>query len=244
MKKMALFVEGGTELAFTEKLLREVAGEKNITIRTERDRGGVKSKRMRTLVGTVEATGEVKYEARIVDCGNDDRVRSVIIDNYKTLCTEEFQAIVGIRDVRGNRDGVEATFADVVAIRRWMDHGVSTQPIRPVIVLAVMETEAWFLAEHSHFIRIDPQFTLEYVTQVLAFNPSVGDVEQRAQPSEDLHLVYQTVGKAYLTVDGKKSKVTTQPTIDALDSGIVFLELKDRVPGIRPLISAIEEFLN
>ena len=40
MKKMAIFVEGETELRFIDRLIREIANEKNLRIVLERAFGG------------------------------------------------------------------------------------------------------------------------------------------------------------------------------------------------------------
>jgi hypothetical protein len=239
MKKMAIFVEGGTELAFTEKLLLEIAGAKNIQVHKEKDRGGGKVGRYITFIGKVGAQQDHHHYVLLVDCGGDDRVRSVIKDRYKSLCDERYRVIVGLRDIRGEREGRRMTYADIPNMLKWMDYGVPMQPIRPTMVLAVMEIEAWFLAEHSHFSRVDSRLTLPQVTQILGFDPSTGAVEERPEPSNDLDTVYRTVGKAY-----EKVPASTQATIDALDYNVVYLGLKSRTPNIFPLIDAINEFLN
>jgi len=40
MKKIAIFVEGYTELVFVEKLFREIAGESNVLVEPRKIRGG------------------------------------------------------------------------------------------------------------------------------------------------------------------------------------------------------------
>ena len=48
---------------------------------------------------------------------------------------------------------------------------MKTKPIVVDFILSIMEIEAWFLAEHSHFAKIDPKITLEAIADKLKFNP-------------------------------------------------------------------------
>lgn len=241
MKMMAIFVEGGTEMAFAKKLLLEIAGAKNIEIQLQSDRGGGRrgAPHILRLVEKVVPPEEPRYLVRIIDCGNDDRVRSRLSEAHKDLCREGYQYIVGLRDVRGLHDNVPTTPQDLIKIHRWMKHGLPLVPIMPLIVVAVMEVEAWFLAENTHFLRIDGSLDDVRVASILGFDPSAANVEARHQPSNDLNTVYQTVGKSY-----QKFKESTQQTIESLDYCRIYLEVKNRAPAIGPLISVIEDFLN
>ena len=251
MKKMVVFVEGGTESSFVEKLLLEIAGEKNIRIQKHKSRGGGKYRKTTSLVGKSGETGITKYFARIVDCGGDERVRSVLVENYTSLCSEKFEMIIGLRDVRGDVEGEKRTFADVPRVGRWMSHGVPTTPIKPLFILAVMETEAWFLAEHTHFARINPSITLDSAITAIGCDLSTENIEHRPTPAEDLDLIYRTAGERYLSdtsSSGKKcpkDRALIQRTIDVLDFAEIYGgSISDRVSHIKPLIEAVDFFLS
>ena len=213
MKKLAIFAEGGTEQAFAERLLLETAGSKNIQIRKEKFRGGGRILKKRQAVST-EYSGSKdghQFYALIVDCGTDNRVKSDIIENYKKLCDEKYNLIIGFRDARGqDEQGNPITLADIPRVRMYAMLRVPTKPIKPLMVLAIMETEAWFLAEHTHFSRIDPALSLATAVNIIGFDPSRQDIEQRPQPAEDLHTIYQAAGKAYV-----KEPTCIQRTVDA-----------------------------
>jgi hypothetical protein len=235
MKRLAVFAEGGTEQAFVEKLLIEVAGTKNIQIRKEKHRRGANgTDRSRKLVAVTGAGGGHEYYALIVDCGNEERVKSDLLENYESLCKNGYNAIIGIRDVRG-----KYTAADIPALVTYQRYGLKTSPVNPLMVLAIMETEAWFLAEHTHFGRINDRLTLEVVTSTLNFDPAVGNVETRERPADDINLVYQTVGDQYI-----KTPESIQRTIDALDLDQMYLIVTDRVPAFKLLVNAVNEFLS
>jgi hypothetical protein len=60
-----------------------------------------------------------------------------------------------------------------------------------------MEIEAWFLAEFSHFPRLDSDLTLETIRSNFGFDPSVDDMQLRNHPSQDIHRIYSLVGLEY-----------------------------------------------
>jgi hypothetical protein len=88
-------------------------------------------------------------------------------------------------------------------------HGL---PLMPELIMAIMEIEAWFLAESTHFFKIDEKLTSEFIESRLGFNPATEHMESRDQPSQDLHNVYSLVGLAY-----SKSRRQVERTVDALD---------------------------
>lgn len=244
MKKLAVFVEGETEVVFIEKLLLSVAGIKKIRISKSRDRGGGRAPHVRTLTGVAGEKQKPEYVANIIDCAGDERMTSTLRENYVGLCRERYDAIIGLRDVRGEKDGVPLSLADVPQVRRWMNHRIPTKPILATMILAVMEIEAWFLAEISHFANIDPSLTPDRVSQLLAFDPRTENVETRLRPSNDLDLVYKSVGQWYLEhLTGAKRSAVINKTLNSLNFDTVYLELGRRVPALVPLIQAIDVFL-
>ena len=92
MNKLAVFVEGQTEQIFTEKLLIEVAGRKNICIEKQELRGGRKYLRKRLYFKNLDT--KKKYFAYIVDCQSDSTVKSDIMDNYNSLVREGYNSII------------------------------------------------------------------------------------------------------------------------------------------------------
>ena len=102
-----------------------------------------------------------------------------------------------------------------------------------------MEIEAWFLAEHTHFQRIDPGLTIPRIIAEMGFDPSTDDMELRDHPAEDLDTIYRLVGQAYT-----KSRRRVQKTVDALDYAALYLDLISRLGGLMAFVSAIEVFLS
>ena len=100
-----------------------------------------------------------------------------------------------------------------------------------------METEAWFLAEHTHFRKLNSNLTSERIKAEFGFDPSVDDMQLRSCPSDDLHSIYQLEGLSY-----RKRQKQVQKTVRHLDYGIVYLELIDRFPDLRLLVQALDIF--
>ena len=128
--------------------------------------GGRRRKRRRVLEisQTREPEGH-EFFVLIVDCGQDERVKSDILERYDGLIAESYEHIVGIRDVFPHPR------EDIERIREGFKFRLPNDPIEASLILAIMETEAWFLAEHSHFPRIHDSLTIERIQQEFGFDP-------------------------------------------------------------------------
>jgi len=75
---------------------------------------------------------------------------------------------------------------------------VKTSLIPVSFVLAIMEIEAWFLAEATHYQKIDAAITWRAVKAALGFDPGNDDMEQRPAPRTTLASATKIGGKAYV----------------------------------------------
>jgi len=235
MKKIAFFVEGLTEQMFVEQLLLEAANAHDIVIEKRKAFGGGAScfpRRLR-LIEAVKPTTDAKYYALIVDCATDSRVKSDIRERYDGLCRANFSSVVGLRDVYPN------TRDQIPRLRRNLGYGIPTRPIPVAIILAIMEIEAWFLAEQSHFARIAPQLTSQAVQTTLGFDPATYDVELRNHPSQDLDAVYRVANYRYI-----KTRNSIQRTVTSLDYADLYLNVCRRLQSLQDLLNQIDSFLN
>jgi hypothetical protein len=233
MKKIAIFVEGRTEQDFAKRLLSEIIGHNRITIESFKASGGAKgSKRTLTLLAR-STTDTREFFAQVVDCGTDSRVNSDIRENYQGLVAAGFDAIVGIRDVYP-----EFTLADVPALRRGLKYGIRTKPIDPVITLGVMEIEAWFIREHTHFARVHADLSESAVQAALGFDPSEQTCEHIANPAEALASVYRTVGLGYSKRTAQVSRI-----IMALDYASIYFQNGMGIQDLAELIGVIDRWI-
>ena len=237
MKKIAFFVEGLTEQMFVERLLREAANSHDIVIEKHQAFGGgansyPRSRRLVRVEALKPAT-DARYYALIVDSSNDSRVASDIREQYDGLCRANFSSVVGLRDVYPN------TRDQIPRVRENLALLIPTEPIPVAIILAIMEIEAWFLAEQGHFARIRPQLTSQVVQAALGFDPATYDIELRDHPSQDLDHVYRVARSRY-----RKRRQSIQRTVNSLDYANLYLNVCKRFQSLQDLLSQIDSFLN
>ncbi len=232
--KLAVFVEGQTERIFVTKLVEQVAGAQNVKIVTFQAHGGGKrSGVQRTLVRLTAHRNEpdTKYYVQIVDCTNDEKVASDINENYDGLVRQQFRAIVGLRDV------YPYPRADIPKLQKSMSYGQKTKPVVVENVLAVMEVEAWFLAEHNHLAKIGTGIAPATVAARLGFDPSSDNMEHRDHPAVDLREVYKLGGSDY-----QKNDAEVQDTVNTLDYEHLYCTLPRRMASLKQLIDTLDQF--
>lgn len=233
MDKMAIFVEGQTEQCFVVELVRQIAGQHRVHIDAVQAFGGGAHARRFNEVHATRPDPTKKYYVLVCDCSNDNRVLSDIRDQYDGLIAQNFREIIGVRDVYPQP-------ATVIPTIRMDFATYSPQtPLQPLLVLAIMEIEAWFIAEHTHFFRLDSSLTLAALTQALGYDPSTHDVQTIPHPSEDLRKAYNLAGRSY-----NKSRTHVQRTVGHLDLLVYYIDLPKRLPDLQTLIDCINKFLS
>ena len=234
MKKMAIFVEGETELRFIDRLLQEIADEKNLQIVLERAfGGGGRIVRTYNVVADSGSGSEKNFYIRIVNSGTDNRVGSDIRENYEALINLGFSAIIGVRDV------YPLLLKNLPSLRTGLRYRLRTKPISVDFVLGVMEIEAWFLAEHTHFPRIHPRLSASRIAAMHGFDPSVDDMQLRPNPALDIHNAYSLEGLAY-----QKKGSQIQRTVETLDYADMYLEHKTKFPDFAVFMRVIDQFFS
>ena len=231
MNKIAVFVEGYTEVVFVEKLIEEIAGQNQVLIEKREIRGGSNARRTMALVQAAQPANGHQYYAMIVDCGGDRQVKSRIVEEHERLTRANYASIVGLRDVRP-----DFTRADIPRLVAGLRQRIRTALCPVEFVLAVMEIEAWFLAEASHFARVDPAITPAAIKAALGFDPHLDDMELREEPADDLDQCYALAGQQY-----RKGNAPT--TVAALDFAAMYLTLRGKIVYLDRLIAHLEAFL-
>ena len=230
MNKMVVFVEGKTELLFVDKLIQEVANENAVVIEKRRIRGGNKVARTSSLIEAIDTVTNQRHFVLIYDCGSDESVKTRMLEEYANLTTKGgYSSIVCIRDV------FPMPYANIKNLELGLPKYVPTKPVVVEFILAVMEVEAWFLAEHTHFARIDPKITCDTIAQNLGFDPRTDDLMLRLNPAADLHACHQLGGKTYRKARSRQIK--------ALDFAEVYLAVSERFPDLARLCGVLTAFL-
>jgi hypothetical protein len=231
MKKMAIFVEGDTELCFVDRLLREIANSKKLQIVQLKGTGGARSLRRFNVVQDSGYSPGKEYYVQIVNSGTDNRVASDVRDSYKNLIQNGYSTIIGIRDLYP----IQKT--DLNRLRLGLQYKLQTKPVSVIFALGIMEIEAWFLAEHTHFSRIHQGLTCDRIASHMGFDPSNDDMQTRPHPAEDLHNIYSLEGFAY-----QKKRTQVQRTVDVLDYAEIYLPMRSKFPDISILMQEIDLF--
>lgn len=212
MNRLAIFVEGYTEVVFVMKLIEEIAGNK-VQIEHREIRGGTTTKRTMALIKATKPETGLKNFVLLLDCGGDDLVKTRILEEHYNLTKKGYSRIIGIRDVRPT-----FTHADIPRLEANLLKYVKTSLIPVQFILAIMEIEAWFLAETTHYPKVDPAITVVAIKTKLGFDPENDDMQQRLAPADDLNNCYAIGGKTYVKRGAKN-------TVNALDYALIYMGL-------------------
>lgn len=234
MKKLAIFVEGETELIFIEKLILEIGESKDIIINKRKLTGGNRCPVIETVVGETKIYNGEKYQILIYCSCNDEKVLSDINEQYSSLIQKGYTRIIGVRDLYPKQ------YDDKNIIEQQIKNYLERQGMHNVkIILAIMEIETWFIAEHTHYSRLHPQLTLEYISRNVQPNlNNISNFEQEIQePATMLHEIYSLVGYAY-----KKRENQVLRTVNNLSYEELYINTRLKVPSLNELISELDSF--
>ena len=221
-KKFAVFVEGLTEQEFTIRLLTELAGNHGIVFEIHRqDRGYL------SLVDFIPHESPVIH-VLVANCCNDGQVKSQIKDQYNSLKSAGYSLIVGLRDV------YPFTHSEVSELEKNLSIGLPAGSLPIHLHLAIMEIEAWFLEEITHFPRVDNKITAaELIANGFDFNNTCAC--RLPHPAETLGKIYQSVGKGY-----SKNKRQLQRTIEAISYEELYVNTRQKAPSLDKFITSLE----
>ncbi|MBP5682462.1 MAG: hypothetical protein J6X05_04380 [Bacteroidales bacterium] len=207
MKGIAFFVEGATEYDFILQLLQsKYAFWKPLPITDH--------------VCILDSTDN-RYRARISNAASDSRVKDELWDSQEKLQEIGYSTFLCIRDLRGEwKKNKPKTLSDVVKIKN-ADSKIlklnNDDNLSLYSILAVMETETWFITETSHYERINPKLTRPFIEANIDniegnVNPFVCSPKAIYEPAETLKSIYKLVGLIY-----EKDANHRRRTIRALD---------------------------
>lgn len=229
MRRMAIFVEGYTEVSFTERLIRELAGKRNIAVEAVRISGGSQAPKQYVQLHATGVSPDNSHYFLIYDCRGETQVAARIRQEHESLTKKGYQSILGLRDVRPSY-----TREKIPELQRMVQFGQRTKLAPLEILFSIMEVEAWFLAEDTHFSRIDQSLNPQRIAAELGFTPGRDDMTERDHPAKDLDDCYRLVGQEY--------KKGGKLTIPLLDMDYFYAEVKPKIPQLNRFVEVIEEF--
>jgi hypothetical protein len=118
-----------------------------------------------------------------------------------------------------------------------LPYKVKTEPCEVLFVLGVMEIEAWFISEHTHFPRISTNLNLGRIKTAMGFDPSKDNIQKRACPTNDLKAIYKLAKITYT-----KEEASIKRTLNSLNFAEV-VKLRSRFEDLRFFIEKVDEFL-
>lgn len=233
-KKIAIFVEGQTEQIFVAKLLEEMAESKDIYIQIYKFKG-TKSNRKPQLLEDRNIENS-RFFALLYDCTCESHVLSDIRSQHQSLTENNYTKIIGVRDL----------FPKLLEDKQKVENGIKgfIKPLNkngiPIaMILAIMEVEAWFLAEHNFFSKIDKRLTYEFIFKNHGVDLINIDVETIPHPSDDLDKIYQLIGREY-----KKTKEQVTEIVESINYQVLLSDVVNKVTQLQLLIKEIDDFLS
>lgn len=224
--KTAVFVEGQTEAVFVKRLIEELAGHGNVLFSEEKYEGQVYH-----VLYSTGSCGQ-QHEALIVNCCNDSRVVSAIVERHQSLLHAGYTCIIGVRDLYPLQG------SQLLAVEAAVAATLPKSSIPITVVIAVMEVEAWFIEEETHFARIDPSLTCAVIRGGTSYDITSGMSESIGHPARLLHDIYALAGLAY-----RKKRKHVERTIEALDYTNLYIASQQRSGSLAKFIGALEQAL-
>ena len=167
MLRVAIFTEGQSELIFTREFLHRLFRYENVHIKCLQLNSG----------NEFVLPHEIRYPTpncyiQICNIGNDSKVASYIINQYKRLKEQNFEIIIGLRDVFSDEYKKKSDSIDWEIIHKFINVQNSTiqkftNDNEVEIFFAIMEFESWLLSFNNFFEKIDPRLTDKYILEQL-----------------------------------------------------------------------------
>jgi hypothetical protein len=225
MKKIAIFLEGQSELIFIRHFLPQVIGWEKISFKCFK----LYSDDMQPE--RYDYTNEkANVHFLIVNVRNDEKVLTAVKDREKWLIQKGYEKIIALRDMYSQEyyrrsNGV----IDKNVTKKFIDQANTTiknmsDPSKIKMHFAIMELEAWFLGMYGVFERVKPELNIAYIEGKLGFNLSVIDPQTSFfKPADDMDRIFRLVGLRYqkteCDVESLCSKMGTSDFSNALENG-------------------------
>jgi hypothetical protein len=233
VKKIAVFVEGQTEKIFSAELLLQFFSQRRLNIVS------LKMQKLyhRVQIDAFTTDDQKDYFFVIYDCGTDDKVKSDIIENFQKLKKAGFSCIIGIQDLynpQRRKKGIDAE-----KYKKGINIGLP-QEIPTKIILAVNETEAWFIAEENHYSAISPDLTLDIVNSITGIDIQNDSTETIRHPAVVLDEIYKAGGRKS---GYSKNEYVVKEVVSKLDYDNLYMAVRTRNNSLNELLTCLDELI-
>jgi len=229
-KKIALFVEGQTEMIFLSEMVNQVFGEKKVKIVVHKIQGTYN----KIIINKFETDIAKEYFFLLYNCGTDERVKSTIKDNYQKLQQANFIHIIGLQDLfnpqRKKKGLDDKKFQETI-------NADIPQAIPAKIYFAIQEIEAWFIAEETHYQRISSTLSMEKVNTIARIDVQKEDTEIIPHPTIILNEIYKAGGrkKGY-----SKNEFVIKDVVGKLDFSNLYLIVRKRNNSLNEFLTCLD----
>lgn len=200
-RRLAVFVEGQTELVFVREFLKQWYGYDASVV------GFVcYNLQNNEFRDTAYQYGDEDSENyfMLVNVGNDNSVLSNICSRLEFLLRQGYQLVIGLRDMYSKqyiKDAGGHVIDETVnqkhkeAVKEVLDstlHGESVD-----FHFAIMEVEAWLLGMHDYLLYVDNSLTVNRIKDSTGVNLEEDPERTIVHPAAELGKIYGLVGKKY-----------------------------------------------
>jgi hypothetical protein len=200
MRKIAIFVEGNTELIFVREYLRKRFEYEDLEVECRKRQFGRFDK-----VPFPVPNPNAKYHFRIIDSGSDARVLDDILEDEKLLINLGYQKIIGLRDMYSENYLKEIKHQRKVnpeLNQKFIDRfnaRINREAKNPQQIhfhFAIMELEAWFLGIPELWER--KGISNQSIKEKLGFDLSTIDPETTIlHPAETIKDILKIINEPY-----------------------------------------------
>ena len=218
MRKVAVFVEGQTELVFVRELLAKWYDydSKKIGFSCY---NLLSNEFCDTSYQYGDETSENYY--LIVSVGNDNSVLGKIRARMPFLIKGNYDVIIGLRDMfsdsyikdaKGREIKDDVTKMHIEAVKEQIAAIENGEKI--AFHYAIMEVEAWLLGMYQYLERIDERLTPDYIKKNVGLDLTQDPETTIFHPAVELGKIYESVGKLYGKHDSDISTIMSILTKD------------------------------
>ena len=201
MRKVAVFVEGQTELVFVREFLLKWFVYDGNQIGFE-----CYNLENNDTHPTAFAYGSEQSENYylIVNVGNDNSVLSAIKTRLQLLLNKGYQVVVGLRDMYCKQYRNEVANATIKSEINELFISATNDQIAQIengkaikFHFAIMEVEAWLLGMPKIFSAKDNLLTIDYIKQNLSINLDCDPETTIFHPAKEMDNIYSLIGDKY-----------------------------------------------
>jgi len=233
MLKVGIFVEGQTERIFVEKLLNEYLTSSYVTIEAIKHLGNKVSivRKRNTHSGT-------RYYFLIHDVSGDGRVVSALLERAPGMITRQnYKRLLALRDLHPRKRGEKNKVLN--SINSEFNRHSFGDKLR--IILAVMEIEAWFLADYNLFSRINEKLTPDFIKNKLNVDLLRGNPELYNRPATIVDKIFRISGEKYKKREKQSYKICYKIDYEFL---CCTEEVHQKVSSFKYFLNCIDESLS